>query len=293
MATTNGSLELAGAASKTHEGRSKASTFQLINFVENAQSATSSVQVAEVVKQAIESPSIFVFGELLDVDNVKALRGTAEEPYLTLLNLFAFGTFSEYQQQKLEQSGSLPDLSPSMSTKLKQLSIVSLARSRRNIPYEELQQELEINNIRQLEDLIIELIYANVIKGTIDQQNRRLEVDQTIGRDVRIEDFDTITSVLGDWCNNCDSILTNLEQQMSAANHFKDDAKVAKALFESKVAAVKKNSKNVNENEDIVMSELSFGREERVEKMKRNASSKVGKSFIHKNHLTKNWRKDN
>lgn len=188
MATTNGSLELAGAASKTHEGRSKASTFQLINFVENAQSATSSVQVAEVVKQvtvqnchgrgivifinnifhfkkAIESPSIFVFGELLDVDNVKALRGTAEEPYLTLLNLFAFGTFSEYQQQKLEQSGSLPDLSPSMSTKLKQLSIVSLARSRRNIPYEELQQELEINNIRQLEDLIIELIYANVIKG--------------------------------------------------------------------------------------------------------------------------------
>lgn len=284
---------MAGAASKTHEGRSKASTFQLINFVENAQSATSSVQVAEVVKQAIESPSIFVFGELLDVDNVKALRGTAEEPYLTLLNLFAFGTFSEYQQQKLEQSGSLPDLSPSMSTKLKQLSIVSLARSRRNIPYEELQQELEINNIRQLEDLIIELIYANVIKGTIDQQNRRLEVDQTIGRDVRIEDFDTITSVLGDWCNNCDSILTNLEQQMSAANHFKDDAKVAKALFESKVAAVKKNSKNVNENEDIVMSELSFGREERVEKMKRNASSKVGKSFIHKNHLTKNWRKDN
>lgn len=101
------------------------------------------------------------------MQNVKALQGTAEEPYLTLLNMFAFSTFSKYQQQKLEQPDSLPDLSPVMSTKLKQLSIVSLARSRRNIPYQELQQELEISNIRQLEDLIIDLIYANVIKGTI------------------------------------------------------------------------------------------------------------------------------
>lgn len=51
------------------------------------------------------------------------------------------------------------------SLELAGAAIVSLARSRRYIPYEELQQELEINNIRQLEDLIIELIYANVIKG--------------------------------------------------------------------------------------------------------------------------------
>lgn len=119
-----------------------------------------------------------------------------------------------------------------------------------------------------------------------------MEVDQTIGRDVRPEDFDTITNVLGEWCNNCDSILTNLEQQMAAANNFKEEAKVAKALFDSKVAAVKKNSKNVGDNEDIVMSELGFGREERMEKIKRNSASKVSKSFMHKNHLSKNWRKD-
>lgn len=51
MTTTTGNLELADAASKTHDIRAPACTFQLKNFVANAQSATSSVQVAEIIKQ--------------------------------------------------------------------------------------------------------------------------------------------------------------------------------------------------------------------------------------------------
>lgn len=69
---------------------------------------------------------------------------------------------------------------------------------------------------------------------------------------------------------------------------------MAKTLFDSKVASVKKNSKILSDNnEDIVMSELGYGREERMEKMKRNASSKVGKSLLHKGYMNKAWRKDN
>lgn len=51
MSTTTGNLELAGVASKTHDVRAQACTFHLKNFVANAQSATSSVQVAEIIKQ--------------------------------------------------------------------------------------------------------------------------------------------------------------------------------------------------------------------------------------------------
>lgn len=113
----------------------------------------------------METPSIYVFGELLDVDNVKALAGTEFEPYLSLLKLFAYGTYSEYLRAKQQNPTSLPDLSNAMRVKLRQLSIVSLARSRRQIPYQIILQELDINNIRELEDLIIDIIYANVIKG--------------------------------------------------------------------------------------------------------------------------------
>lgn len=51
MSTTTGNLELAGAASKTHDVRAQACIFHLKNFVANAQSATSSVQVVEIIKQ--------------------------------------------------------------------------------------------------------------------------------------------------------------------------------------------------------------------------------------------------
>ena len=104
---------------------------------------------------------------MLEMSSVKALKGTEYEPYWNLLNLFAYGSYSDYQRQKREAPDSLPSLSPAMRTKLRQLSIISLARSRRQIPYQLLQQELEITNIRELEDIIIDVIYANLIKGIV------------------------------------------------------------------------------------------------------------------------------
>ena len=51
------------------------------------------------------------------------LAGTSSEPNLTLLKLFAYGTWKEYK----EHASSLPELSAAQATKLKKLSIVSLS----------------------------------------------------------------------------------------------------------------------------------------------------------------------
>ena len=51
-----------------------------------------------LIQQAISSPSLFHFGELLDHENIAALEQSAElKPYLDLLRIFAFGTLSEYR----------------------------------------------------------------------------------------------------------------------------------------------------------------------------------------------------
>lgn len=47
-----------------------------------------------------------------------------------------------------------------MIKKLQHLTIVSMAIRSKCIPYSELLQELDIKNVRDLEDLIIESIYA-------------------------------------------------------------------------------------------------------------------------------------
>ena len=83
--------------------------------------------------------------------------------------------------------------------KLRHLSIISLASKCRTIPYKTLCEHLEVNNIRELEDLIIEAFYAEVIKGKLDQLNNQLEIDFAIGRDVTDEQIDDILNVLDNW----------------------------------------------------------------------------------------------
>lgn len=49
--------------------------------------------------QVLEAPSVYVFGELLDHPNIKALAegGSADGlKYFNLLNIFAFGTYKQY-----------------------------------------------------------------------------------------------------------------------------------------------------------------------------------------------------
>jgi hypothetical protein len=66
---------------------------------------------------------------------------------------------------------SLPDVSPKQLKKLKQLTIVTLAKQSKVVPYATLQENLAIENLRELEDLVIESIYAVRRKAHFWQSN--------------------------------------------------------------------------------------------------------------------------
>ena len=108
--------------------------------------------------------------------------GAAEgEKYLNLLNLFAFGVYQDY----LERQSSLPPLTEPMKKKLRLLTLASLATKTRLLPYAQLQKELDVSNVRELEDLIIEGANNNVITGKLDQRAEHFEVDYTMARDIK------------------------------------------------------------------------------------------------------------
>ena len=56
-----------------------------------------------------------------------------------------------------------------------------------------------MNNIRELEDIIIEAIYQKIILGKLDQKTRALEVEFAIGRDIRPGQIDEMILVLQNW----------------------------------------------------------------------------------------------
>merc|ERR1712100_423887 len=91
--------------------------------LEENKSAGGSRAVGDIVQQALNAKRVFVFGELLAEPNVRALKSTDQANQLRLLEIFAYGTYSDYKKE----ASSLP-LTPPQKTKLRQLSLVSLAR---------------------------------------------------------------------------------------------------------------------------------------------------------------------
>lgn len=67
----------------------------------NSNSATSPRFVANLITNATSNPHTYVFAELLETPTIQALRSpnTPEEfqGYLTLLEIFAWGTWQDYQ----------------------------------------------------------------------------------------------------------------------------------------------------------------------------------------------------
>lgn len=84
------------------------------------------------------------------------LKDGPDAKYYNTLNLFAYGTYKQFRANQQDYI----ELSPAMQKKLQHLTIVSLAIKSKSIPYAVLLNELEIDNVRHLEDIIIEAIYA-------------------------------------------------------------------------------------------------------------------------------------
>lgn len=215
---------------------------QFVLLAKNAKGAAA----VELIKQALEAPAVFVFGELLDMANIQDLTNGPHAAYLVLLNMFAFGTFKDLAVS----SDPLPDITPLMRRKLRLLTVVSLAEQSKLLSYSLLMQELHIDNVRELEDLVIEGISAGVVQGKLDQKSSHFEVDYVIGRDIRKTDIGDIVSVLSSWCDNCDSMLTNIESQVEKVNKERGEHLQHKAALETKINDIKQQLKNQPGGED-------------------------------------------
>ncbi|XP_066997996.1 COP9 signalosome complex subunit 7a isoform X2 [Anabrus simplex] len=220
----------------------------LEQFVLLAKSAKGAAAVG-LVKQVLAAPGVYVFGELLDMPNIKELENGSYSNYYNLLCMFAYGTYRQY----LEKSEQLLELSPVQKKKLQHLTIVTLATKSKCIPYAVLLQELDIKNVRDLEDLIIEAIYADIIHGKLDQKNNQLEVDYAIGRDIKPEDLGSIISTLQEWCDSCEAVLSCVETQINRANLEKNRRLKHKEAIEQEVSNIKKTLKTQSQDTEEAM----------------------------------------
>jgi COP9 signalosome complex subunit 7 len=169
---------------------------------------------ADLVTRVLEHPDIYGFDEFLRLDSLRKSLKQDHPLLLSTLELFAYGTLSDYESKR---SQFIP-LSSSARRKLQLLTLASLAIHVRILPYGLLLKQLQIESIRELEDLIIDGIYAQVIRGKLDQLNSRLNVEYAIARDVNSNAFNHMEDVLDKWCLNCASLLNVLKSESKIAN---------------------------------------------------------------------------
>jgi COP9 signalosome complex subunit 7 len=190
-----------------------------------------------LIEKVLSHPKMFVFGEFLSIDSISALSGDSDEmaqkSYRTL-ELFAYGRYSDYTKNP----NNYTDLNPLMKNKLRQLSIVSMAVENKVLSYESLQLELDINTIRNLEDIVIDAIYNGLIVAKMNQRDLQLNVKTFIGRDVRNDDINNVISKLEAFKNVC---FEEADKIINSSSIIKNDRNNQEQIVNSVLTSVLKN----------------------------------------------------
>ncbi|KIH94295.1 COP9 signalosome complex subunit 7 [Sporothrix brasiliensis 5110] len=209
-------------------------------FVALSKSASSPRQAADLVVRATSHPSTYFFAELLQTPQIQALATADPEyaAYLAVLQIFSYGTYADYERgtapsasssqpshpQSISQSQAasaavappLPPLTDAQATKLRELSLISLATDRSSLGYDHLVRELRLDDARQLETLVMAAVYAGLVTGTLDPAHQVVRISAVAPmRDPAPDAIPRLHAALSSWSQRCESTLAALDEQIA------------------------------------------------------------------------------
>ncbi|KAI5304193.1 hypothetical protein KEM56_006752 [Ascosphaera pollenicola] len=188
-------------------------------FVAQASTAQPSPRfIANTIQNATSSPNTFVFGELLDTPAVQALRqpDVPDEyrSYLTLLEIFAWGTWEEYHS-----TPNLPALNEAQQEKLRLVTLITLARQHVPLTYDITMKSLSLETTSALEALVTNAIYLNLLSAKMSPTTKPSVIYVTATapmRDMRPNAMPDIMSTLNAWHERCGSAAVYLQSQIES-----------------------------------------------------------------------------
>ncbi|KAH2471305.1 hypothetical protein KXV71_009491 [Aspergillus fumigatus] len=217
----------------------------------NSNSATSPRFIANLITNATSNPHTYVFAELLETPTIQALRSpnTPEEfqGYLTLLEIFAWGTWQDYQT-----TPNLPSLSAEQALKLRLLSLLTLSATLKPLTYKTLMDALSISAPAELESLVTKAIYSSLITARLSPSSNPPFVNVTSVaplRDIKPQSLPMMISLLTQWESRCGDVISDIEAEIAkvktnaAKRRAKEQARAA--LLEKALASADGSAKDV------------------------------------------------
>nr|CCA15526.1 PREDICTED: similar to cop9 complex subunit 7a putat [Albugo laibachii Nc14] len=192
-----------------------------------------------LIHQVLSNPDVFLFSQLLVMPNIAALENTEFQSSYRLLQIFAFGTYNDYNRERQQ----LPELNPASELKLRKLSVVSLAQHRKDLSYEVLMGALDVHTIRALEDVLIDAIYSGLVQGKLDQKTRSIRVTYVVARDVQSHDIVSMKDKLKEWQLKAFAVCDKIDSILSHATKTVGDNVAREERIQSKIKATMERSK--------------------------------------------------
>ncbi|ETN46382.1 uncharacterized protein HMPREF1541_00566 [Cyphellophora europaea CBS 101466] len=182
--------------------------------------------LADLIKRATEAPGTYVFTELLQQPAIQSLRADETpsefQTYLTLLEIFSWGTYEEYQA-----TPNIPTLSDAQTQKLKQLSLLTLASpfaslasaNANTLAYSSLVHSLHLPSSAALESLVTSCIYAGLLSARLSPTSNPPAVHiHSVAplRDIRPQSLPAILQILSTWSARCDTVASELDAHITS-----------------------------------------------------------------------------
>ncbi|KAF2720473.1 hypothetical protein K431DRAFT_313326 [Polychaeton citri CBS 116435] len=211
-------------------------------FLALAKSATSPRAAADLITQATSAPNTYVFAELLQQPNIQQLaRQEQYGSHYTQLQMFAWGTWESYHA-----TPNLPELSSTQQLKLRLLSLLTISSEKpsasskqHHLSYSSLSSRLDLRSAIDLEHLVTQAIYENLITATLNPADQTVVITSVAPlRDLAPGSVQTLVSELAAWGGRCDTVLSDLEAEIAKvkADAVKRAAREAKADRQIKAA---------------------------------------------------------
>jgi COP9 signalosome complex subunit 7 len=115
-----------------------------------------------------------------------------------------------------------------------------MAASNKNLDYSYLMESLDLGDVRELEDLLIECIYAEIVVGRLDQQSSQLKVQRVVGRDPSDLDIANMCEKLERWSVSVDSMIVKVDCAAKEAENEYGVAKMKSQALKDQVHSLKK-----------------------------------------------------
>jgi COP9 signalosome complex subunit 7 len=195
--------------------------------------------IADLITRATSASGTYFFTELLQLPAVQSLRAADTAPeyraYLTILELFSWGTIGEHKSEPdtlllltwltIPGSSDLPPLTEAQTLKLQQLSLLSIASpflnstsTENTLTYSHLISALSLSGATALESLVTSCIYANLLTARLSPTSTPPTVHITAVaplRDLRPQSLPALLQILSTWSSRCDATIADLESKIN------------------------------------------------------------------------------